>query len=65
VLFPSITFLFYFLPLFFLIYWLSPGITAKNLVLLIAHLERPDGSSIPRASYVDLSRSKAVTSRGC
>lgn len=38
MLFPSITFLFYFLPLFFLIYWLSPGITAKNLVLLIASL---------------------------
>jgi alginate O-acetyltransferase complex protein AlgI len=38
VLFPSITFLFYFLPLFFLLYCLAPGITAKNIVLLFASL---------------------------
>src|SRR5262249_1561112 len=38
MLFPSITFLFYFLPLFFLLYCLAPGITAKNIVLLAASL---------------------------
>jgi D-alanyl-lipoteichoic acid acyltransferase DltB (MBOAT superfamily) len=38
VLFPSITFLFYFLPLFALLYCLAPGITAKNIVLLAASL---------------------------
>jgi len=38
VLFPSITFLFYFLPLFFILYCAAPGITAKNLVLLLASL---------------------------
>lgn len=38
MLFPSITFLFYFLPLFFFLYWAAPGITAKNLVLLFASL---------------------------
>ena len=38
MLFPSITFLFYFLPLFFILYFLAPGITAKNVVLLLASL---------------------------
>ena len=38
MLFPSITFLFYFLPLFFVLYCLAPGITAKNIVLLAASL---------------------------
>ena len=38
MLFPSITFLFYFLPLFFVLYCVAPGITAKNVVLLIASL---------------------------
>ena len=38
MLFPSITFLFYFLPLFFLIYCAAPGITAKNFILLFASL---------------------------
>ena len=38
MLFPSITFLFYFLPLFFLLYFLAPGITAKNVVLVAASL---------------------------
>ena len=38
MLFPSITFLFYFLPLFFLLYCLAPGVTAKNIVLLAASL---------------------------
>ena len=38
VLFPSITFLFYFLPLFFIVYCVAPGVTAKNLVLLAASL---------------------------
>jgi alginate O-acetyltransferase complex protein AlgI len=38
VLFPSIPFLFYFLPLFFIIYCVSPGITAKNVFLLFASL---------------------------
>src|SRR5690348_15018885 len=34
MLFPSITFLFYFLPLFFLVYCAAPGIVAKNIVLI-------------------------------
>jgi D-alanyl-lipoteichoic acid acyltransferase DltB (MBOAT superfamily) len=38
VLFPSITFLFYFLPLFFIGYCAAPGVKAKNLVLLVASL---------------------------
>jgi len=38
VLFPSIPFLFYFLPLFFVGYCVAPGTTAKNLFLLIASL---------------------------
>ena len=38
MLFPSITFLFYFLPLFFILYCVTPGITAKNVVLLAASL---------------------------
>jgi D-alanyl-lipoteichoic acid acyltransferase DltB (MBOAT superfamily) len=38
VLFPSITCLFYFLPLFFILYYVAPGITAKNVVLLAASL---------------------------
>ncbi len=38
MLFPSITFLFYFLPLFFILYCVAPGITAKNVVLLVASL---------------------------
>jgi len=38
VLFPSISFLFYFLPLFFVGYCVAPGTTAKNLLLLIASL---------------------------
>jgi len=38
LLFPSISFLFYFLPLFFLVYCLTPGVAAKNLVLLLASL---------------------------
>ena len=38
MLFPSITFLFYFLPLFFIGYCATPGITAKNLFLLLASL---------------------------
>jgi D-alanyl-lipoteichoic acid acyltransferase DltB (MBOAT superfamily) len=38
VLFPSIAFLFYFLPLFFIVYCLAPGIAAKNVVLLLASL---------------------------
>jgi len=38
VLFPSITFLFYFLPLFFVLYCVAPGIAAKNVVLLAASL---------------------------
>jgi D-alanyl-lipoteichoic acid acyltransferase DltB (MBOAT superfamily) len=36
VLFPSITFLFYFLPLFFILYCTAPSVTAKNVVLLLA-----------------------------
>lgn len=38
MLFPSVTFLFYFLPLFFVLYCAAPGITAKNIVLLVASL---------------------------
>jgi hypothetical protein len=38
LLFPSIPFLFYFLPLFFVIYCAAPGITAKNFFLLLASL---------------------------
>ncbi|MEA2870283.1 MAG: alginate O-acetyltransferase complex protein AlgI [Hyphomicrobiales bacterium] len=38
MLFPSITFLFYFLPLFFILYCAAPGVTAKNVVLLAASL---------------------------
>ena len=38
MLFPSIPFLFYFLPLFFILYCVTPGITAKNLFLLLASL---------------------------
>src|SRR4029077_11679909 len=38
VLFPSISFLFYFLPLFFVGYCVTPGVTAKNLFLLLASL---------------------------
>src|ERR1041384_4083006 len=38
MLFPSVTFLFYFLPLFLLLYCLAPGITAKNTVLVAASL---------------------------
>ena len=38
MLFPSISFLFYFLPLFFIVYCATPGIAAKNVVLLLASL---------------------------
>jgi D-alanyl-lipoteichoic acid acyltransferase DltB (MBOAT superfamily) len=38
VLFASITFLFYFVPLFFILYCAAPGIAAKNIVLLVASL---------------------------
>jgi hypothetical protein len=38
VLFPSISFLFYFLPAFFVIYCAVPGMAAKNVVLLVASL---------------------------
>ena len=38
LLFPSISFLFYFLPLFFLVYCATPGVAAKNVVLLLASL---------------------------
>jgi alginate O-acetyltransferase complex protein AlgI len=38
VLFPSIPFLFYFLPLFFIFYVVAPGVTAKNVWLLLASL---------------------------
>ncbi len=38
MLFPSVTFLFYFLPLFFILYCAAPGVTAKNVVLLAASL---------------------------
>ncbi|MCX5497175.1 MBOAT family protein [Kaistia dalseonensis] len=36
--FSSVTFLFYFLPLFLIIYFITPGIRAKNTVLLIFSL---------------------------
>jgi D-alanyl-lipoteichoic acid acyltransferase DltB (MBOAT superfamily) len=36
--FPSISFLFYFLPAFFAIYFVVRGVTAKNFVLLLASL---------------------------
>ena len=39
MLFPSITFLFYFLPLFFLLYCAAPGILAKNIVLIAFSLD--------------------------
>src|SRR6185369_7000902 len=38
MLFPSITFLFYFLPLFLIAYCAAPGVTAKNVVLVAASL---------------------------
>jgi D-alanyl-lipoteichoic acid acyltransferase DltB (MBOAT superfamily) len=38
VLFPSIPFLFYFLPLFFIVYCVMPGVAAKNCFLLLASL---------------------------
>lgn len=38
MLFPSVSFLFYFLPLFFVFYCLVPGTIAKNIVLLAASL---------------------------
>jgi len=38
MLFPSITFLFYFLPLFAVVYYAVPGVTAKNIVLVTASL---------------------------
>lgn len=38
MLFPSIPFLFYFLPLFFLVYCAVPGVAAKNGFLLLASL---------------------------
>jgi alginate O-acetyltransferase complex protein AlgI len=38
VLFPSIPFLFYFLPLLFIIYCVMPSIAAKNVFLLLASL---------------------------
>jgi alginate O-acetyltransferase complex protein AlgI len=38
VLFASIPFLFYFLPLFFIVYCLTPGIMAKNVFLLLVSL---------------------------
>jgi len=38
VLFPSIPFLFYFLPLFLVAYCIAPGVTAKNAFLLFASL---------------------------
>jgi alginate O-acetyltransferase complex protein AlgI len=38
MLFPSITFLFYFLPLFFLLYCVTPGIVGKNIVLVLFSL---------------------------
>jgi alginate O-acetyltransferase complex protein AlgI len=38
VLFASVPFLFYFLPLFFMVYCVTPGITAKNVVLLLVSL---------------------------
>ncbi|HEY2534882.1 MAG TPA: MBOAT family protein, partial [Xanthobacteraceae bacterium] len=36
--FSSIEFLFYFLPIFFAIYFLVPGTSGKNVVLLLASL---------------------------
>ena len=36
--FSSIEFLFYFLPIFFLLYFLAPGTSGKNVVLLLASL---------------------------
>lgn len=36
--FSSVPFLFYFLPLFFIAYCAAPGITAKNAILLLASL---------------------------
>jgi D-alanyl-lipoteichoic acid acyltransferase DltB (MBOAT superfamily) len=38
MLFPSITFLFYFLPVFALVYYAVPGIAAKNVILVAASL---------------------------
>jgi D-alanyl-lipoteichoic acid acyltransferase DltB (MBOAT superfamily) len=38
VVFSSVVFLFYFLPIFLTLYYLSPGITAKNIVLLLASI---------------------------
>src|SRR5262249_17407184 len=38
MLFPSITFLFYFLPPFFILYCAAPGVTAQNIVLVVASL---------------------------
>jgi D-alanyl-lipoteichoic acid acyltransferase DltB (MBOAT superfamily) len=38
MLFPSVVFLFYFLPLFIVIYCAAPGVVAKNVVLLAASL---------------------------
>jgi len=38
VIFSSVTFLFYFLPLFFMLYYVAPGLTTKNVVLLLASL---------------------------
>jgi D-alanyl-lipoteichoic acid acyltransferase DltB (MBOAT superfamily) len=38
MLFPSITFLFYLLPLFAIAYCAAPGVTAKNIVLVTASL---------------------------
>jgi D-alanyl-lipoteichoic acid acyltransferase DltB (MBOAT superfamily) len=36
VVFSSVVFLFYFLPIFFTLYYIAPGITAKNVILLSA-----------------------------
>src|SRR6185437_10065874 len=36
--FSSIEFLFYFLPIFFLLYFLAPTMSGKNVVLLLASL---------------------------
>lgn len=36
--FSSISFLFYFLPVFFAVYYAAPGTTSKNLVLLLSSL---------------------------
>jgi alginate O-acetyltransferase complex protein AlgI len=38
VVFSSVPFLFYFLPLFLGVYWVAPGMRAKNLILLVASL---------------------------